>query len=155
MPVRVVRMWRCLMNRTWNAFAGRRSGALITIGGLFVLMGMIVLTEKSPINLGETILYEPFPLWLRVSGWVASGLVAVLCAFRVRWQDWGYRALFLMPAERLFSHSWAGWHSVWPGGLPGQGWAALWAVCLWAGIVWHLYRLAGWSEDVVAKPAEE
>ena len=130
---------------------GRRPSALINFGLLSLLMGFAVYAgaPSALIIEGEAVLYEKIPVSIRVALWVSSGLLAVVAAYRLRWQNKGWMALTIMPAERAISHFWSFAQSVVPGDPPGTRLEGLALFFLWALIIRILLLVAGWDEDTV------
>lgn len=126
---------------------GRRSLALRVLGLLWLLMGAVVATSRQAIDPADAILYEALPIWARFALWTSTGLIALAASLRIRWQDVGWMALAVMPAERAISHGWSLAHGLIPGHPPGMTWAALESILLWAGIARLILLLAGWDED--------
>jgi len=126
---------------------GRRSQALLVLAGLWLLMGIVVAVTEHEIDLGDAIAYEAIPIPVRVALWVGTALLAFVVSMRLRWQDWGWMGLALMPAERAISHAWSLGHGLIPGEPPGTTWAGFTSTLLWLGITHLVLILAGWNED--------
>lgn len=125
----------------------RRSLVLRDLALLWLLMGSVVATTGHSIDPGDAILYEAIPVPIRVALWIGCGLIALAASCRVRWQDRGWMALAVMPAERCISHVWSLAHSLIPGEPPGTTWEGIAFTFLWAGITHLVLILAGWDED--------
>ena len=130
---------------------GRRPSALINFGLLWLLMGFAVYAGASSTLIleGEAVLYEKIPVPIRVALWTSTGLLAVGAAYRLRWQNKGWMALTIMPAERAISHLWSFIQSVVPGDPPGARFEGLALFLLWVLILRILLLVAGWDEDTV------
>lgn len=130
---------------------GRRPSALINFGLLWLLMGFAVYAgaPSNPIVEGEAVLYEKIPVAIRAALWMGTGLLAVGAAYRLRWQNRGWMALTVMPAERALSHLWSFVQGVVPGDPPGTRLEGLALFLLWVLILRVLLLVAGWDEDTV------
>ncbi len=128
--------------------APRRVRVLRVLAGLWLLMGIVVAVTEHAINPADAIAYEAIPIPVRVAGWVGPALVAFVASLRLRWQDWGWLALTLMPAERAISHAWSVLQSLIPGEPPGTR-EGVFSLLLWVGITHLILILAGWDEDTV------
>lgn len=126
---------------------GRRGTALRLLAPLWLLMGSIVAATGHDIDPCDAIWYESLPAALASALWTSTGLVALAAAYRVTWQNAGWWALALMPAERALSHAYSLAHGLIPGEPPGTTWAGAASMLLWAGIVHLVILLAGWDED--------
>lgn len=133
------------MHRTITCHLGRRGLALAILAALWLLMGTRVAATHDPalIDPGRAVLYEVWPLWLRVTAWCATGTAGLVAALWPRWQDAGWWALLVMPAERVISYIWSLAHSLIPGWPPGASWEALIGLVTWGGILSLLLLLAG------------
>ena len=136
--------------------APRRVRVLRTLAGLWMLMGVVVaVTEQAatqPLSLtlcsvAPLLAYEAVPIPVRVALWVGTALLAFVASMRLRWQDYGWLALTIMPAERALSHLWSLGHGLIPGEPPGTTWAGIASALLWAGITHLVLIMAGWDED--------
>ena len=137
----------------------RRARVLRILASLWLLMGVVVAVSDSAIDPGDAIAYEALPIWLRTAMWVSTALVALAASYRIRWQDWGWWALAIMPAERALSHAWSvlhslshAWsvlHSLIPSHPPGTTAEGVASLLLWVGITHLVLTLAGWDEDTV------
>lgn len=78
----------------------------------------------------RAILFEGWPIHLRVGLWLASALVVALGAANPRWETVAFAAAVVMPIERSIGHLWSWGHHLIPGTPPGDplGWgpALLW-----------------------------
>ena len=130
---------------------GRRPSALINFGLLWLLMGFAVYAgaPSALILEHEAVLYEKIPVTIRAALWVFTGLLALGAAYRLRWQNKGWMALTIMPAERAISHLWSFAQSVVPGDPPGTRIEGLTLFFLWALTLRILLLVAGWDEDTV------
>jgi len=134
--------------------APRRVRVLRVLAGLWLLMGVVVAVTEHAIDLGDVVrgcavAYEAIPIPVRVALWVGTALVAFVASMRLRWQDWGWWALTILPAERALSHAWSVLHSLIPGEPPGTTAEGVASLLLWTGITHLILILAGWDEDTV------
>ena len=125
----------------------RRVRALRVLAGLWLLMGIVVAVTEVDRVLGDAIAYEAIPIPVRVALWVGTALIAFVASMRLRWQDWGWWALTLLPAERAISHAWSVIQSLIPGDPPGTTAEGIASLLLWTGITHLILILAGWDED--------
>lgn len=86
---------------------GHRGRVLLLIGILWILQGWFVYLSPLPLNRPPA-LHEYLPPFVRELGWLATAATAIASAFlrKPGADKWGYGALLVMPAERVFS--WAG-----------------------------------------------
>lgn len=77
---------------------GRRGAMLLTFGILWLSQGAGLILEHTHVQPG-LFLTGHIPWWLRASGWLITGLVAVGYAVRRQGRDWpGWLALYVMAA---------------------------------------------------------
>lgn len=129
--------------------APRRVRVLRVLAGQWLLMGIVVAVTEREIDHGDAIAYEAIPIPVRVAMWVGTALLAFVASMRPRWQDWGWWALTILPAERAISHAWSVLHSLIPGEPPGTTAEGVFSLLLWVGITHLILILAGWDEDTV------
>jgi len=145
-----------------NRVIGRRGGALIASGILWIFIGISV--THMPIPIGRPLApHEYIPADWRAAGWMISGALAILCGFlwrTVKGPDGigrldriGFALLIVMPTERVIS--WLivlaylaayGWGIPVPYiPLPGVG-PALSGAAVWSVVTVHTLILQGWNE---------
>jgi hypothetical protein len=86
---------------------GYRGGDLLLFGGVYVAIGLSVLSDPGYI---EELVHTHLPLWFRLFLWVGFGIFAMLAAFKPRLRALGFAALAIPPAERALSNGWAVLH---------------------------------------------
>jgi hypothetical protein len=84
-------------------YIGFRGAALILFALSYIGIGIgIIGNPQTDSGLVHTML----PIWLRVSLWCGSGLIALAAAVVCpRWQSIGFGVLFLPPAQRALSYA--------------------------------------------------
>lgn len=125
---------------------GRRGAVLINFGIVWILIGLSeVFVARQP-EFDDLPLISWVPDPLRLSAWVVCGVVAILAAFRppVKWDGWGFLALYVMPAFRALGYLW-GWCLSWDheGGYP-SGWLG---AALYLAITVLIVICSGWREE--------
>lgn len=120
---------------------------LLHVSVIWACLGTWVLLDGSAIDPANAILYEGWPLWVRASLWYSTALVALVAAFVRRWQDFGWLALVIGPAERAIGHIMSLWHYLVPGDPPGTGLSAVVWTILWLVMLSVTVTLAGFDED--------
>ena len=125
---------------------GHRNPIALTLIGLFLLAqaGIVWHDRDAALDPGRAVIYEAWPVEVRLAGWLATGLVAVIAAWTPR-RHIGWIAAFIMPAQRFLAHGWSALHWVIPGYPPGVASSASWAL-LWAAMCGLIYLLAGWAD---------
>lgn len=99
------------MLRRLSGRFGRRGTWLIILGFVWVLFGLGVLLDPTPVR--SWVLYQQVPLGVEAFCWALTGGIAI-------WQGWqgvdhddtpGHVALYVMPAVRVvcFALSWVLW----------------------------------------------
>ena len=83
---------------------GYRGLALTMFGAMFAVIGVGVLANPAQV---PTLLHTMLPLELRVTLWVAAGVIGLATAWCTRCQIAGFTALFVPPAIRFCSYGWA------------------------------------------------
>ena len=125
----------------------RRHTALLLISVAWVCHGVTLLHQPGHLDADEAIVFELWPLWLRISIWLVCGLGGVLLAVsrRARAEPWGWALAVIPPAVRVVAYLWSLVMWVIPG-APGGEWVSAFYVVHWAAILAVIYRLARWPE---------
>lgn len=112
------------MNRLGRTL-GRRGAMLLTLGLTYVALGYGVGTRPVLWVEGSFVTY--LPQFVPAAGWVLSGLVACVAAWR-RWDTIGWLALYVVPAVYLVSYagSWLLWQ-ITANILPALAYGIMWA----------------------------
>lgn len=132
---------------------GQRGRVLVTMGALWVLIGVSTLGEEPR----EYLLHERagFPE-SQFLAWSVTGVVAIAYGFRrVGSHDqWGWLALYLMPAIRCVGYSLSWVDYVTPLGGPGydRGWSG---ALVYLAILCLIYLCAAWPEPISDREIEE
>ena len=129
--------------RCWIA-AHRNALALALLGVGAIGQGLAVWLESSVIpNPDHAIVYEMWPIWLRLSLWFGCGAAALLLAFTPM-RPLGWIAALVMPMERSMSHGWS--LAMWliPGHPPGVETAGPQFI-FWTAIALLIYIMSGWA----------
>lgn len=129
-----------------------RCKTLRLLGLLWVIMGLTVLFAGSPIDPGNAILYEVWPVHLRVFMWIATGVPAIIASYRCRGTMTGFALLLVMPVERASALIWSQIQWIIPGPPPGTigiAGAILWLLI--GALIWNLSR---WPDSKVATKGE-
>lgn len=126
---------------------GRRGAVLLILGLLWILQGIGVYLAPYNANVGsELLVHEQLPVWLRVSVWCGTGVVAVAYALRRACADTpGFLALVFMPVERAASYGWGFLMYLVPG-VPDGYPRGLVSATVWAGVAALVIIVAGWRE---------
>ena len=116
--------------RTPGSLTARRWALLwVALGHLG--MAAWVSDPRLTINPDRAILWESWPVHLRVSLWVLSALIVITGACWPRWESVAFGAAMIMPIERAAGHLWSWAHHIMPGHPPGDpigfGPAVVWA----------------------------
>ena len=133
----------------------RRRTALLLISVAWVCHGVTILHQPGHLDADEAIIFELWPLWLRISIWLVCGLAGVLLAVsrRARAESWGWALAVIPPAQRVVAYLWSLAMWVIPG-APGGEWVSVFYAVYWTAILALIYRLARWPElDAAPKEA--
>ena len=155
MPLRNVKRsgWAKWLPRSTKQ-VGRRGFVLLTLGFLWVLMGVSVAQSiDAPYPPPPGVFHLLLPETIRGPLWMLTGVIAACAAFRPPgFSDaFGWAALYAMPALRMVSYlsGWLDW--IIPFGTPGyeRGWVP---AVTWAVIVVLIATCAGWPEPTRVVP---
>ncbi|MFD9444936.1 hypothetical protein [Streptomyces sp. NPDC060001] len=119
---------------------GRRGAILLSYGTVWSLYGYGQLVSPQPDQRGLRLLLDRLPLDVWASFWIATGLIAIVCAFLPQGRDApGFVALVLIVIPWMLSYlvSW------WPLGTFARGWVA---AAIWTVIAVPVIVVAGWRE---------
>ena len=108
--------------RLMACLATHRNRAVLSLLGLMSMArgGIVHADRIDDADIpARAVLYEVWPVDLRVWLWLALGLTAVILAW-TPWRRYGWIAVVVMPAQRLLSHAWSLWHYLAPGWPPGM-----------------------------------
>lgn len=125
---------------------GRRGAILSCYGVVWLLIGWGQLVQPQPDRRGLALLLSWAPLQVWAWGWIAAGLMALVCAWLPQGRDApGFVALvvIVMPWMTSYFASWI------LGGYP-RGWAA---AAVWAAITVPIMVVLGWQEPPRSKRA--
>ena len=122
-----------------------RTAALALLGLMWIGRGLVILDDPGSSDPDEAIIHHLIPVWIRVTAWVSTGVVALATAWHPRAAPVGWAVILLMPAERAVSYGWS--LAMWliPAGASGTSWAApylLW----WASTTALLIIMSRWRE---------
>lgn len=125
----------------------RRRPALLLISVAWVCHGVTILHQPGWRDPGEAILFELWPLWLRIGIWLVCGLAGIILAAAVnpRAEALGFAFAVIPPTLRVVSYGWSVLMWVIPG-APGGEWASVFYGAYWSAILALIYRLARWPE---------
>ena len=108
-----------------------RRWALLWIAAGHVGMAAWVSDPRITVNPDRAILWEGWPVGLRVALWLIAATIVLAGALRPRWEPIAFGAAMVMPIERAAGHLWSWAHHLLPGAPPGDqlGWgpALVWA----------------------------
>lgn len=119
---------RRLSPRSWY-HVDTRGQILIVYGLIWCAIGWNILAEPDPAGWQHLPLIDEIPRQLRAAAWIATGTLAILYAWRPRWvlhDGFGFLALYIMPAERVFLFFW-GWVDAHTPSVDVFGWFVLFA----------------------------
>lgn len=132
------------MTREPCEFGCFQRATLLVIGMAWIARAAQVWTDPEVALPGWALLHTLLPIEIRATLWLATGLVAIVAAWR-RWEPLGYGALVLMPLERVVSYGWSSIMWAAPGPPPGNvaavAWTGWWAwITLWVVLpaIWPL-----------------
>ena len=108
-----------------------RRWALLWIAAGHIGMAAWVLDPRITVNPDRAILWEGWPIGLRVTLWLVAATIVLVGALRPRWESIAFGAAMVMPIERAAGYLWSWVHHLLPGAPPGDqlGWgpALVWA----------------------------
>ena len=125
----------------------RRRTALLLISVAWVAQGITIWHQPGHLDADEAIIFELWPLWLRIGIWLVCGLAGALLAVsrRARAESWGWALAVIPPAQRVVAYLWSLAMWVIPG-APGGEWVSIFYAIYWTAILALIYRLARWPE---------
>lgn len=133
------------------AALGRRGTFLLLVAVCWVAVGVITITDPAPPP-GHGLYEYLAPPWVRGTVFVATGVVGLIGAVRLKWQPAGYAAVIVMPVIRTTSYA-VGWVlSLFPdevvntAGHPN----GLVFTVLWLVVIAMIAIVAGWPEPPTA-----
>ena len=103
---------------------------------LWVALGHVgvaawVSDPRLTVDPDRAILWEGWPIGLRVALWLIAATIVLAGALRPRWESIAFAAAMVMPIERAAGYLWSWVHHLLPGAPPGDqlGWgpALVWA----------------------------
>ena len=108
-----------------------RRWALLWIAAGHVGMAAWVSYPRLTVDPARAILWEGWPIGLRVTLWLIAATIVLAGALRPRWESIAFGAAMVMPIERAAGYLWSWIHHLLPGAPPGDqlGWgpALVWA----------------------------
>ena len=108
-----------------------RRWALLWIAAGHIGMAAWVSDPRITVNPDRAILWEGWPIGLRVTLWLVAAAIVLVGALRPRWESIAFGAAMVMPIERSAGYLWSWVHHLLPGAPPGDqlGWgpALVWA----------------------------
>ena len=126
---------------------GRRGAILLCYGIVWAIIGYGQITSPAPDLRGLRLLLQTMPLDVWGWIWVASGFIAIACAWLPQGRDWpGFLALPLMVLPWMVSYLLA-----WLIGDYPRGWVA---TVVWGAIAAPVLVVAGWREPPRPKRLE-
>lgn len=94
-------------------------------------MAAWVSDPRLTVDPDRAILWEGWPIGLRVALWLIAATIVLAGALRPRWESIAFAAAMVMPIERAAGYLWSWVHHLLPGAPPGDqlGWgpALVWA----------------------------
>lgn len=138
---------RCRLLRRLSRIIGRRGAILSCYGIVWLLIGWGQLVAPQPEQRGLHLLLSWAPLQVWAWGWIAAGLIALVCAWAPPGRDApGFVALVLIVVPWMASYL-----ASWLLGEYSRGWAA---AAVWAAITVPIMVVLGWPEPPRRKSAE-
>ena len=108
-----------------------RRWALLWVALGHVGMAAWVSDPRLTVDPDRAILWEGWPIGLRVALWLIAATIVLAGALRPRWESIAFAAAMVMPIERAAGYLWSWIHHLLPGAPPGDqlGWgpALVWA----------------------------
>ena len=108
-----------------------RRWALLWVALGHVGMAAWVSDPRLTVDPDRAILWEGWPIGLRVALWLIAATIVLAGALRPRWESVAFAAAMVMPIERAAGYLWSWVHHLLPGAPPGDqlGWgpALVWA----------------------------
>ena len=108
-----------------------RRWALLWVALGHVGMAAWVSDPRLTVDPDRAILWEGWPIGLRVALWLIAATIVLAGALRPRWESIAFAAAMVMPIERAAGYLWSWVHHLLPGAPPGDqfGWgpALVWA----------------------------
>ena len=108
-----------------------RRWALLWVAAGQMGMAAWISDPRLAIDPDRAILWESWPVHLRVALWVASAAIVAAGAYWSRWESIAFAVAMIMPIERAAGHLWSWVHHLIPGHPPGDalgfGPAIVWA----------------------------
>lgn len=129
----------------------RRRTALLLISVAWVCHGVTILHQPGWRDPGEAILFEMWPLWLRIGIWLVCGLAGIVLAASAnhRAEALGFALAVIPPTLRVVSYGWSVLMWVIPG-APGGEWASAAYATYWVAVLLLAYWVARWPEPGAA-----
>ena len=129
----------------------RRQTALLLISIAWLAHGVTIWHQPGYLDADEAIIFELWPLWLRIGIWLVCGLGGALLAVsrRARAEPWGWALAVIFPAVRVVSYAWSFAMWVIPG-APGGEWVSAAYAAYWVAMLLLAYGVARWPEPGVA-----
>ena len=101
-----------------------RRWALLWVALGHVGMAAWASDPRIAVNPDRAILWEGWPIGIRVTLWLIAATIVLAGALRPRWESVAFAAAMVMPIERAAGHLWSWVHHLLPGAPPGDplGW---------------------------------
>ena len=124
-----------------------RRTALLLISVAWVAHGVTILHQPGWRDADEAILFELWPLSVRIGIWLVCGLAGIILAAAAnhRAEALGFALAVIPPTLRVVSYGWSVLMWAIPG-APGGEWASAFYGVYWLAILALIYRLSRWPE---------
>lgn len=134
----------------------RRRLALYLIGAAWISHGFTIMHNPGPRVMDQAIIYENWPLQLRVLIWVLAGVLALGLAANgtARAQALGWALAIVPPTIRVVSYLWSVLMWLIPG-APGGEPLSLAYVGFWGSLVGIVWLVSRWAEPTPQPAAPE
>ena len=133
----------------------RRQTALLLVSIAWLANGITIWHQPGYRDLDEAIIFEVWPLWVRIGIWLVCGLAGVLLALarRPRAESLGWALAVVPPLIRLVGYGWSVAAWIIPG-APGGEPAALAYGAYWSALLVLVWWLARWPEPVTERTTD-